>query len=80
MKQTWKGQRDYLCSLIKKLSDAYGGDDREWLRDYAREVVRKYATHLQDAIDCFESLIPKYGWKPYGNGQPVAAYGQKEES
>jgi hypothetical protein len=59
MRYSWAEQKDLLCSLIKKVSDGYGGDDREWLREYAKDVIKKYSTELQIAIECFESLVPR---------------------
>ncbi len=54
---SWNGKRNYLVGLIKKVSDQNGGDDLEWLRDYAKEVINKYSSDLEVAIRCFESLI-----------------------
>ena len=53
---SWTEKRDRLCKLIKEVSDIYGGDDREWLRGYAQDVVKKYATELDVAIGCFERI------------------------
>jgi hypothetical protein len=53
---SWKEKRDYLCKLIKKVSDEHGGDDIEWLREYAKDVIKKYSNDLDVAIVAFESL------------------------
>lgn len=59
MKASWKAKRNYLCRLIKQVSDECGGDDKEWLREYARDMIKKYAEDLDVPIACFESLIGK---------------------
>lgn len=56
---SWRSRRDYLCRLIKKVSEENGGDDREWLKDYAKDVIKKYAEDLEVPIRCFESLVRK---------------------
>ncbi len=59
MAKSWRAKRDYLCKLIKQVSDENGGDDVEWLREYARDMINKYADNLDVAIECFESLVRK---------------------
>lgn len=68
---SWKGKKEILCKLIKKLSDAYGGDDIEWLREYARDVCWDYNEKLDEAIACFSSLMvgaPKTSLETKKNG------------
>ena len=52
----WIAKKNFLCSLIKKVSDAYGGDDDIWLREYAMDAVKTNKDDLGRAIICFESL------------------------
>lgn len=59
MKISWKAKKNHLCKLIKEVSDMYGGDDIEWLREYAKEVIVQNAEDLDKAIDCFQSLMPQ---------------------
>lgn len=54
---SWKDQKKYLCKTIKEISDKFGGDDLEWLRDYARLVVEQYGDRLEVAIACFEDVL-----------------------
>lgn len=56
MKISWKERKNYLCKLIKKVSDEYGGDDSEWLREYAKEMINRYRDNLEVPIGCFERL------------------------
>ena len=56
MKISWKERKNHLCKLIKKVSDKYGGDDTEWLREYAKEMINRYRDKLEVPIDCFEKL------------------------
>lgn len=52
----WLAKKNQLCVLIKKISDTYGGDEIEWLRDYCREIVELHKNDLQKALDCFLGL------------------------
>lgn len=53
----WIAKRQQLMYLVKKVSDAYGGDDVEWLREYAKDVAEANKDDLQKAIDLFEELL-----------------------
>lgn len=59
MERSWRWKRNQVYKFIKQVSDENGGDDIEWLRNYAKEVVKEYAEELETAIACFESLIRK---------------------
>ncbi len=52
----WIAKKKQLCYLIKQVSDAFGGDEVEWLREYALEVIEANKDDLGKAISCFESL------------------------
>jgi hypothetical protein len=56
-KSSWKEKQKNLFLLIKKLSDINGGDDIEWLREYAHEVVWNCSDRLEEAIQCFDELV-----------------------
>jgi hypothetical protein len=49
-------KRQKIYSLIKKVSDYYGGDALDFLRSYAKEQVALYENDLQVALDCFLDL------------------------
>lgn len=55
--QTWKAKRNQLYTLIKKVSDQYGGDDPAFLRDYAGDIVFDHSENLDVPIRCFQSLL-----------------------
>lgn len=57
MAESWRDKRNRLCMMIKKISDRYGGDDRDWLKDYANDIIFEYSENLDVPISCFESLI-----------------------
>ncbi len=56
MVMSWKDKKNHLYALIKSISDHYGGDDTDWLRDYARDMVETNKEDLDKAILCFEQL------------------------
>lgn len=54
--KSWKEKRNYLCQLIKQVSDENGGDNIEWLREYAKDIIKTYNNDIDKAIECFECL------------------------
>jgi len=54
---SWKEKKGYLVKLIKKLSDHFGGDELEFLKEYMLEVINKYTDELDTPITCFEELV-----------------------
>ena len=59
----WIAKKQQLFHLIKRVSDAYGGDEVEWLRVYAKDVVEASKDDLGEAIFVFEYL---HGGSPKG--------------
>jgi len=59
---SWKDKKNKICLLIKQISDHHGGDDVNWLREYAKEVIDKNKHDLEFALECFEDL-----WKQCKN-------------
>jgi hypothetical protein len=58
----WIAKKHVLIGLIKKVSDGYGGDDVEWLKDYCREVLEAHPDEkIDEAIACFRSLYVPQG-------------------
>ncbi len=47
-------KRNELWALIKRVSQHHGGDDPEWLKEYAREMLQNHS--LDDALACFRDL------------------------
>ncbi len=57
-KGLWIARKNYLLTLIKKVSDAYGGDDIEFMRQHCLEVIeRNQGEKIEEAIACYQSLI-----------------------
>lgn len=46
--------RNELWGLIKKVSANYGGDDIDWLKEYARDMLKNNT--LQAAVKCFREI------------------------
>lgn len=63
-KAQWIAKKNLLCSLIKKISDHYGGDDLEWLKEYAREVITINTDNLDVPIAACYDLIDHMKWWP----------------
>jgi hypothetical protein len=60
----WIAKKNEICNLIKKISDHYGGDDIEWLREYAKEVIAENRDDIQKALDCFWDLEAQLKYMP----------------
>lgn len=60
----WIAKKNQCCVLIKKISDHYGGDDVQWLRDYCKEVVEKNKDDIQKLLDCCWDLESQLKWLP----------------
>ncbi len=35
----WLAKKNEICTLIKFISDYYGGDDLDWLKDYCKDII-----------------------------------------
>ena len=49
--------------MIRQISDYYGGDDVEWLRDYAKLIIEQHKDDFTEAIKCFEDLLAQTKYK-----------------
>ena len=54
----WIARKNYLCVLIKKVSDGNGGDGIEFLRQHCKEVIEAHPDELiEDAIACYHEMV-----------------------
>lgn len=61
----WVAKKNLLCSLIKKVSDHYGGDDIEELKEYCKDILGRYPDgRIDEAIMCFNDLAEKLTYVP----------------
>lgn len=57
-KGLWIARKNYLCILIKKVSDGHGGDEIEFLRQHCREVIALHTDDkIEEAIYCYEEMV-----------------------
>lgn len=57
-KALWIARKNYLCSIIKKVSDGHGGDEIEWLREHCKQVLADYPDEqIEVAIACYEQMV-----------------------
>lgn len=53
----WIARKNYLCTLIRSVSDGHGGDDIEFLRQHCKEVIEAHPDELiEDAIACYQEM------------------------
>lgn len=56
-KALWIARKNYLCSLIKKVSDAHGGCEISFLRLHCQEVLASHPEEqIEVAIACYEGI------------------------
>ena len=54
----WIARKNYLCGLIKKVSDGNGGDDIEFLRQHCKEILQSHPDEkIEEAIRCYEEMV-----------------------
>jgi len=54
----WIARKNYLCALIKKVSDGHGGDDIELLRQHCKEVIDAHPDEkIEEAIACYQEQV-----------------------
>ena len=57
-KGLWIARKNYLITLIKKVSKQNGGDDEEFLQTVIRETIESHeGEKIEKAIACYESLV-----------------------
>lgn len=60
----WIAKKNELAVLIKRISDHYGGDEVEWLREYFKEVLDAHADDINVALECFRDLERQLQYVP----------------
>ena len=61
----WIARKNYLCTLIKKLSDAYGGDDSEFLRQHCKEVIDAHdGEKIEGVITVYQEMVEQLRYYP----------------
>jgi hypothetical protein len=64
-KALWIARKNYLCTLIKKVSEGNGGDDIEFLRKHCKEAIKAHPDELiEEAIVCYQEMIDKLKYYP----------------
>jgi hypothetical protein len=56
----WIARKNYLCMLITKLSNHYGGDDDLFISRHCAEIVESaQGEAIEDVIACYEEMLNK---------------------
>lgn len=53
---SWKEKRNEIYNLAKKISDYYGGDDIDWLREYCADIILSNKNNLDIPLNCFREI------------------------
>jgi hypothetical protein len=54
----WIARKNYLFTLIKKVSDGHGGDDIEFLQQHCKEVIDAHPDEkIEEAIACYQEMV-----------------------
>ena len=69
-KGLWIARKNYLLTLIKKLSDYHGGDDKEFLESHCKETIEAHLGEtIELAIRCYEDILKELQY-PYEPRKP----------
>lgn len=61
----WIARKNYLCVLIKNVSDGHGGDEIEFVRKVCREVIELHpGEKIEEAIACYEDMVGQLKYYP----------------
>ncbi len=59
----WIARKNYLCTLIRKVSDGCGVDSVEFLKQHCEEVINAYPNEkIETAIDCYKGLVEELNY------------------
>lgn len=61
----WITRKNYLCILIKKVSDGHGGDEPEFLKKHFQEVLEMNPDEqIEEAIACYQEMVEQLKYYP----------------
>ncbi len=64
-KGLWIARKNYLFTLIKKVSDGHGGDEPEFLRQHFQEVLEMNPDEqIEEAISCYQEMVEQIKYYP----------------
>jgi hypothetical protein len=64
-KGLWIARKNYLGTLIKKVSEGHGGDDIEFFRQHCNEVLTAHPNEkIEQAIRCYEERVEQLKYYP----------------
>lgn len=62
----WIARKNYLFTLVKKLSDLFGGDDEDFLASHCKELAELHESeNIEEAISCYELALKENRHKAY---------------
>lgn len=57
----WIARKNYLCVLVRRVSDAFGGDSLDFVRAHCRELIERYPDGtIEETVRCYESIPLPY--------------------
>jgi len=61
----WIARKNYLFTLIKKVSDGHGGDDIEFIGQHCKEVIEAHSDEkIEAAIACYQEMVEQLKYYP----------------
>ena len=64
-KGLWIARKNYLFTLIKKVSDGHGGDEPEFLKQHFQEVLEMNPDEkIEEAIACYQEMVAQLKYYP----------------
>ncbi|HHT9109559.1 MAG TPA: hypothetical protein ACFYDZ_00200 [Candidatus Brocadiaceae bacterium] len=60
-KGLWIVRKNYLETLVKKVSESHGGDDKWFLDAHIKEVLDSYSDEkIEEPIACYEQMVARF--------------------
>lgn len=61
----WIARKNYLFTLIKKVSDGHGENDSDFFQAHYHQVVESHPDEkIEDAISCYEDMVDRLQYYP----------------
>lgn len=61
----WIARKNYLCTLIKEVSNVHGGDDIEFLNKHCKEIIDSHPDEkIEETIACYQEMVNNLKYYP----------------
>lgn len=63
-KALWITRKNYLCGLVRRVSESYGGDDMDFVRSHCQELIKGFPDEsIEVPIRTYEEMAEQLKYK-----------------